>query len=351
MPAIAAAEKLEKRYVEVMGEQDSPITHRLLYGDETLTAKAIQALDGLVDRAGQVPALRDALVENGDPAHVFRTVEKIPGGTEWLEHLEAYLEEYGYRCAGFDLRAFRADNAYVWQLRHMRTNTRLRYYLYAREIQRVDAHGWFERLGEDGMFGAVAFDFASLPTVSRDLLDSVNELTFLDRHLGVVAHEGLQVLDIGAGYGRLAHRAMMALPKLGSWYCIDAIPESTFLCEYYLAFRGCLDRTAVVALDEIDDLLHTQRFDLAVNVHSFSEMTAEAASRKVKSLSSDSFATISCSKKSTARSRVPGAFRWTRKSAVQARSQDLSRPSEPQTRPIPSFRAATSCSSTRARTG
>jgi hypothetical protein len=47
----------------------------------------------------------------------------------------------------------------------------------------------------------------------------------------------------------------------------------------------------------------------------------------------------------------PVAFHRRRKTAVQARSRDLSRPFEPQTRPIRSLPAATSCCSTRARTG
>ena len=47
------------------------------------------------------------------------------------------------------------------------------------------------------------------------------------------------MLDIGAGYGRLAHRMSAAFPQLEDYCCVDAVPESTFLSEYYLRHRGC----------------------------------------------------------------------------------------------------------------
>ena len=124
------------------------------------------------------------------------------------------------------------------------------------------------------MFGCWTFEYPGWPPVSRDLLDSINELYFLDRQLGLLqrADGPSTVLDIGAGYGRLAHRAVEAVPAL-HYLCTDAVPESTFLCEYYLRFRGCLDRAEVIPLDEIDARLPGRRIDLAVNVHSFSEMS------------------------------------------------------------------------------
>ena len=54
-------------------------------------------------------------------------------------------------------------------------------------------------------------------------------------------------------------------------FCVDAVAISTFICEYYLGFRGADDRASVVPLDELDSLLALQPIDLAVNIHSFSE--------------------------------------------------------------------------------
>jgi hypothetical protein len=57
--------------------------------------------------------------------------------------------------------------------------------------------------------------------------------------------------------------------------CVDAVPESTFLANFYLNFRGSSPPARAVALDEVPDL-QPGAFELAINVHSFSECTIEA---------------------------------------------------------------------------
>lgn len=182
----------------------------------------------------------------------------------------AYLEDE------LQLTRFRGDNAYLWQFRNVGAAARQKYYLYLRDIASRDPLGLLNRLGEDGLFGCWTFDFPGWPLVSRDLLDSINELYFLDHHTQLLQKPGFTVLDIGAGYGRLAHRALAAAPGLGAWLCTDAVPESTFLCEYYLRFRQAGPRAEVLPLDELDRRLAGRKVDLAVNVHSFSEMSTAA---------------------------------------------------------------------------
>jgi hypothetical protein len=153
-----------------------------------------------------------------------------------------------------DLLFFRGDNPYVFQSRagagpeqHLLT------WLY---LKGRDHLGLLDRLREDGDYGVCAFATGETDAggqgrlVSRDLLDSVSELLFLDRTLGVASSRGAGVLDIGAGYGRLAHRAASAFPARPAWYCVDAVPESTFLCEYYLNRKGVDDRARAVPLEE-----------------------------------------------------------------------------------------------------
>jgi SAM-dependent methyltransferase len=188
----------------------------------------------------------------------------------WRQHS---LWHEAYREAQLDLRHFRGDNAYLWQYRQLHGQARFMYYLFAQYVRGFDQHGLLERLGEDGQFGCWTFGFEGLPLLSRDLLESVNELYFLERHCELFARPGLRVLDIGAGYGRLAHRATQAAPGIGAYVCMDAIPESTFLCEYYLKYRGAPAR--VVPADEIDALAG-EAFDVALNIHSFSEMSRDA---------------------------------------------------------------------------
>ncbi len=178
-----------------------------------------------------------------------------------------------YLRTDLDLRYFRGDNAYVWQFRNIGEHARLKYYLFAEYVAARDARGLLHHLGEDGQFGCWTFRYEGWPVVSRDLLDSINEIYFLDRHWSLFDRPDSSVLDIGAGYGRLAYRMLRCVPALKSYYCVDAVPESTFLCEFYLGYRNCLDRAVVVPLDELTPTLGKARIDLAVNVHSFSEMS------------------------------------------------------------------------------
>ncbi len=173
----------------------------------------------------------------------------------------------------YDLRYFRGDNAYVWQVRDGAAEAN--YALTAYYVKSIDTLGLLTRLEEDELFGAHLFD-ALGGKVSRDLLDSIVEIHFLERHLGLASQPGQHVLDIGAGYGRLAHRMTRALPQVGGYLCVDAVPASTFLCEYYLRFRGVEDKARAVPLHEIDQVLAARRIDLALNIHSFPECTVEA---------------------------------------------------------------------------
>jgi SAM-dependent methyltransferase len=181
------------------------------------------------------------------------------------------------RVEGFlDLRWFRGETLITWHYRELPRISRLKYYVMLRYVTERDGSGLLERLSEDGAFGCWTFEYPGHQRVSRDLLESANELQFLDRELGLSARERFSVLDVGAGYGRLAHRMASVFPNLDDYCCVDAIAESTFLSEYYLAFRGVRPPARVVALHELDAELEPGAFDLAVNIHSFSECTLVA---------------------------------------------------------------------------
>jgi hypothetical protein len=175
-----------------------------------------------------------------------------------------------------DLRYFRGDNLYLWQYTRSPLHNRYRYFIYGRYVEGIDSYGLLGTvLDEDGEFGCFTFEFDGQPAFSRDLLDSVNELTFLGRHTGLFDIADCEVLDIGAGYGRLAHRALTAAPNIYRYWCVDALARSTFLSEYYLRHRGMGDRAAVIPLTDLDSGrggLGRRKINIAVNVHSFSEM-------------------------------------------------------------------------------
>jgi putative sugar O-methyltransferase len=180
------------------------------------------------------------------------------------------------RLRDLNLKYFRGDNAYVWQLRQLGGEARLKFFLLARYIKALDSHKLLEKTHEDGAFGCWTFDFHDTPTMSRDLVDSINEIYFLDRHWDLLSRTDFTVVDIGAGYGRLAHRMVECVPGLKRYLCVDAIPESTFLSDLYLRYREVDHKATVLPLDKVADRLPAERPDLAVNVHSFSEMPIAA---------------------------------------------------------------------------
>ncbi len=180
----------------------------------------------------------------------------------------------GFLKRNLSMAYFRGDNAYVWQFRHLGSGANIRTYLQLLDVQSRDELGLFAKLEEDSLFGCWTFKYGDRDPISRDLLDSINEINYLEQMAGLATKEGLRVLDIGAGYGRLAHRMSTALPNLAAYDCIDGVATSTFLCDYYREFRGMPDSVRVVRLDEYRQL--TDSYDVAVNIHSFSECSLEA---------------------------------------------------------------------------
>jgi len=181
-----------------------------------------------------------------------------------------------------DLRYFRSDGAFIWQDRQGYSDAHTLLAAYC--IRDIDRLGLMDTLAEDDLFGAYVTELGGERLVSRDLLDSIAEIYFLLDTVGPAGLAGARVLDIGAGYGRLAHRLATALADIKAVYCVDAVPEATFVSEYYLRFRGVDTTAAVIALDEIEALLARERVDVAVNIHSFSECTAAAVEWWIKLL-------------------------------------------------------------------
>ena len=169
---------------------------------------------------------------------------------------------------------FRGDNVYVWQYRQLRGEVRVRQYLALLDVESRDQLGLMQKLQEDGLFGCWTFQYGDRDPISRDLLDSVNEINYLNQHLDLASRDSFNVLDIGAGYGRLAYRMTTAFPQISEYHCIDAIAQSSFLCDYYIRFRQADERARMIRLDQSETLL--SRYDLAVNIHSFSECTMQA---------------------------------------------------------------------------
>ncbi|MGB0908930.1 MAG: putative sugar O-methyltransferase [Nitrospirales bacterium] len=170
-----------------------------------------------------------------------------------------------------DVLYFRGDNAFVHQRRGLNMNT-LGYALSTYYMKAIDTRGLLEKLDEDDYFGNFIFKIDN-KLISRDLLDSICETYFLSKHLDL---SGMNILDIGAGYGRLAHRLVSATPTVNQYFCTDAIAVSTFISEFYTQFRRMNGKVSVIPLDEIEDVLESNSIHMALNIHSFSECRMSA---------------------------------------------------------------------------
>jgi hypothetical protein len=187
---------------------------------------------------------------------------------------EAYLAD------DVDPARFRADNAYLWQERDGVDGRA--FLLTAPHVAARDRLGLLARLREDGAFGVTTARVGGR-LVSRDLLDSVLELNVLDAALGGL--DGRLVLDIGAGYGRLAWRLTEAFPA-ARVLATDGVPYSSALAAWYLAHRRAAPRAEVLSLPRVSARLAIETPDVAVNIHSFTEMPRAAAAWWIQAVAS-----------------------------------------------------------------
>ncbi len=168
-----------------------------------------------------------------------------------------------------DILYFRGHNAYLYQEGSCNRNL-IGYLLAYYYIKSIDSYKLLDTLVEDTAFGVVTYQVDG-KLISRDLLDSILEIYFLEDMIGFMSRENLSIIDIGAGYGRLAYRMLTANPTIQSYICTDGIAESSFISDYYLGYRGIKDRASMIPLDRIRDELLPGSIDLALNIHSFSE--------------------------------------------------------------------------------
>lgn len=171
-----------------------------------------------------------------------------------------------------DFGAFRGDSNYLWQYRD--ANVPLTYvatYYHHLVSGRKDL---LERCTEDSAFGTSGI-WLHEALITRDRLDSVAELGFLRDIFKLNETSAPRILDIGSGYGRFAWRTSQCFPDaqvLG----VDAVPESAFLCEYYLRYRGASPNIRMVPLPRLEAELREAPVDFAVAFNSLSECSAVA---------------------------------------------------------------------------
>jgi putative sugar O-methyltransferase len=117
---------------------------------------------------------------------------------------------------------------------------------------------------------AVRYDGES---VCMDYLQTVFELDFISRGVEL---DGMNILEIGAGYGRTCH-AMLSNHDVAGYSIIDLDNSLTLAREY---LRVVLDehqfaKVRFFAVHDLEQSLTGARIDLCVNIDSFAEMSAQ----------------------------------------------------------------------------
>lgn len=92
-----------------------------------------------------------------------------------------------------------------------------------------DRFGLLRKLSEPSIGGPLAVRYRE-SIISQDLCNSVHEFYSITKEADV--DKGLEIGEIGAGYGRLAYVFLKALRK--SNYCIIDIPSALFISQEYL---------------------------------------------------------------------------------------------------------------------
>lgn len=116
--------------------------------------------------------------------------------------------------------------------------------------------------------------------VTRAWLDSNVEWDFVRRHLKNTTSGIYDVLDVGAGYGRLA---VSVQDFVNSYTCVDAVPVSTRVCRDYVSQYSRHGNIVIPTLAEWCTA-PGKRYDLAVNIHSWNECSYEQIDRWLNAL-------------------------------------------------------------------
>lgn len=156
---------------------------------------------------------------------------------------------------------FRGENAYVWQ--EQLGDNKLTYQNYYNILKTIDTDDLFEKTFETGSFGCISYDMDQIK-ISRDLLDSILEIYFLKHCFPNI--ENMNILEIGAGYGRLCKRFTDCYTN-SNYFITDGVPQSTYFSNLYLGKNN----KNVINLFDIEEKLKSMQIDIAINIHSFPE--------------------------------------------------------------------------------
>lgn len=230
--------------------------------------------EGKVYREAYMPNKETISIKHGERWYNFHKENHKENHKEKI-NIQSLIEKYNdfYKKHNFNIKPtvwnpsksyinksftndFRGHNAYVWQ-------TNINFEKLYNMTKKNDIFSLLDKTKESGSNGCKTFKIDNT-IVSRDLLDSVIEITYLKTKLPDI--ENMNIIEIGGGYGRLCKRFLDCYPN-SNYYVTDGIPQSTYFSKKYLKEKG----NHVINLFDIENKLSKMQFDIAINIHSFPE--------------------------------------------------------------------------------
>ena len=108
----------------------------------------------------------------------------------------------------YDFKNFKGENVFVTQLTGLK-NIKLAYQNTINYAKQNDFMNLMNLFDEDNKFGVESI-ILNDEIFSRDRIDSVIEINYFSKLLGLSRSSDLRIFDIGAGYGRLSYRLLQA---------------------------------------------------------------------------------------------------------------------------------------------
>ena len=115
-PVHAAMDRLKEAYEKLVGEGAGEEAHALVDSKGTMTMEVNRALERL-GRSARSSGVVSAVILSGlDANQTITQLQESVGGRRWLAEFDSFMDAYGYRPPGYDMRfkTWREDPSFVF---------------------------------------------------------------------------------------------------------------------------------------------------------------------------------------------------------------------------------------------
>ena len=115
-PVHASMDRLKETYEKLVGEETGEEAYALVDSTDTFTMRVNRALEQLGRSARGTDAVSAAILGGRDGGETIERLQELPEGREWLAEFNSFMDAYGYRPSGYDMRfkTWREDPDFVF---------------------------------------------------------------------------------------------------------------------------------------------------------------------------------------------------------------------------------------------